>query len=209
MSPGEGSGGVIQVGGDVAMREHHSLGIAGGARGIDKRGQILRLDRKAAQPAVRISTPLRRRRHFPAETERAITLSVLSRPAIWSMTRMRSSCVWLRMDSDLAVLCLGRDHGDASAGIDQQVGDLLGGECGVDGHIDRAKHQGSEVDHWPLPAILCQQRDTVAFDNAPVEQRHWPGHTREPRARRWRWDATCRMHPATALRARACWPRPG
>ncbi len=38
------------------MREHHALRFTGSARGIDKRGQILRLDRKAAQPLLHIDS---------------------------------------------------------------------------------------------------------------------------------------------------------
>ena len=48
-------GGVIQVRGDVAMGEHHALGLAGGARGIDEGGQILRLDGKTAQPMLHVN----------------------------------------------------------------------------------------------------------------------------------------------------------
>ena len=69
--------------------------------------------------------------------------------------------------SDFAVLAFGRYHGDASCGIIEQDGDLLGGQGGVDGHIGGAEHQGGEVDDWPLPTILRQDCDAVAFENAP------------------------------------------
>ena len=68
---------------------------------------------------------------------------------------------------DLVVLRFGRYHSDAGAGVDQQTGDLLGGECGIDGYIRRAQHQGGEVHNRPLPAIFRQQRDAVTLDDAP------------------------------------------
>ena len=65
------------------------------------------------------------------------------------------------------VLSFGRDEGNASFGIDQQQRDLLRRQGGVNGNVDGAQSQGSEVDQGPLPAIFGQQGDAVALHDAP------------------------------------------
>ena len=144
------------------MGEHDPLGLPGGARSIDEGSQILRLDCETAQPTLHVHggcgsicilEQRGERRAFRAgdivHDDDALEL----RPAADG--------------GNLVVLCLGRYHGDASTGIDQQFGDLFSCERGIDGHIRRAQHQGSEVHHRPFPAIFGQQGDAVTLDDAP------------------------------------------
>ena len=72
--------------------------------------------------------------------------------------------------SDFAVLGFGGHNGDAGRGIIEEDGDLLGGQGGIDGDIGGAKHQGGEVDDWPLPTILRKDGDAVALLNAPTAE---------------------------------------
>ena len=90
-----------------------------------------------------------------------------SRSAISSITMMCSSWVWLRMEAILRYWLSVETTAMRAPESIQQDGDLLGGQGGIDGHIDSAQHQGSEVHHRPLPTILRQQGDAVAFENAP------------------------------------------
>ena len=143
------------------MGEHDALGLAGGARSIDQGGQILRLDGETAQPLLHIDCGrgiLQQRREGDCRAFQA--RDGVHDDDVFQLCAAANG-------SNLAILGLGRNHRDASARIDQQGGDLLGCERGIDGHIGRAQHQGSEVHHWPLPAILRQQRDAVALDDAP------------------------------------------
>ena len=196
------AGGVVQVGGDIAVGEHDSLRLAGGARGIDKGCQILRLDREAAQP-LSMSTVAAALGILEQRGERRAFAAGIS-----SMTTMCSSWVWLRMEAILSVLCFGRDHGDARAGIDQQFGDLLGRERGIDGHIaaPSTRVAKSTTGHSQRFSANSAMRSPLTM---PQEAKAWPRHTHGPRVRGWTRDASSRLHPATESRVPVYWLRSG
>ena len=115
----------VLVGGDVAVREHHALGLAGGAGGVDERGEVVGLD--GADQGIED----RDRGTDPASSAPARILEKAMAPsgALPSMMRMCSS--WcLRADGvQLVELLAGGDDGDAAAGIGEQDGDLLAGQA--------------------------------------------------------------------------------
>ena len=71
---------------------------------------------------------------------------------------------------ELVELLARGDDGDAAAGVAHQLGDLLAGERGIDGHIGRANGQRGEVGDGPLPAIFADEGDAIALFRAPVEK---------------------------------------
>ena len=112
------------------------------------------------------------------------------------MTTMCSSLVWLRMEATLRYWASVETTATRAPESISRSGDLVGGQGGVDGYVDSAQHQGGEVDHGPLPAILGQQRDAIAFDDAPGEKDVGQGIDASHRARRLEMgcqlpDASC------------------
>ena len=98
------------------MGEHDTLGIAGGARSIDKRGQILWLDVKLRSQRS-ISTPLAVAAAFSSSDERVTTRACSPGPG----SGPSPGCAQVRLAAnggDLAVLCFAGDDGDARARID-------------------------------------------------------------------------------------------
>ncbi len=76
---------------------------------------------------------------------------------------------------DFLVLASCRDDDDAGAGVGQHSGDLLGGEGGVEGHIDGAEGEDGEIGDRPLPAIFGEDGDAVALADAPSGERGGEG----------------------------------
>ena len=62
------------------------------------------------------------------------------------------------------------DDGNAAIGVANLLGDLLAGERGIERHIGRADGQRGEIGDGPLPAILADESDAVAFFRAEAEQ---------------------------------------
>ena len=191
--PVERAGGVVQIGGDVAVGEHDALGLTGGPGGIDKRGQILRFDREL-------------RNHRCISTAGAAVLEQSGeRCAALSRSRDHPSQGCARVCrvrmADFSVLgSVETTVTRAPESISKRH--LVRGERGIDGHIYRAKDQGGEVHHRPLPAILREDRDAIAL-KCPRIEKHWQENTRENNSS-LDSGASCPMHPARGHRARAC-----
>ena len=75
------------------------------------------------------------------------------------------------MRGDLVVLSAGGDEEDARAGVGKEGNDLVGEEVGVDGDIGDAHGEAGEVGDGPLPAVLGEDGDAVAFADAPDAER--------------------------------------
>ncbi len=117
----------VLVCGNVSVCEHHALGLAGRAGGVDQRGQILGLDRLHQRIEYRVALRATRIGACQYLAERNCTL------------RRRSGGVHdenplqRRVASDrieLVKLLSGRNDGDAAACVLHQHGDLLSGQCG-------------------------------------------------------------------------------
>ena len=76
---------------------------------------------------------------------------------------------------ELVELLARRDDGDAAAGIVNLLGDLLACERGIDGHIGRADRKRGKIGDDPLPAVLADQSDAVAFFHAEIKERGGQG----------------------------------
>ena len=160
--PIEGAGGVIEIGGDVAVGEHDSLGLTGGPGGVDESGQILWFDLGATQPLLHIDG----RSRGALEERRESGGWVFQVGYVIHHDDVLELC--LASDGlDSAVLGFRGHNGYAGAGVVEQSGDLVRGQGGINGDVRGAKDQGGEVDDWPLPSILRKDCDAVAFENAP------------------------------------------
>ena len=83
--------GEVLVGGDVAVREHDALGLAGGAGGVDQSGQIVGLD--GADQGVEDRVAIRA---GIVGAGKNLGKAMAPSGALPSMMRIRSSCVWER-----------------------------------------------------------------------------------------------------------------
>ena len=161
----------VLVGGDVAMSQCDSLGLAGGPRGVDQGGQVLGFHgahqcvehRVALTAAVIGSSHQRTKRNGP--------LRRILRFRPWGIHDHDPFQHRLAADGvQLVELLAGGDHGNPAAGIPHQPCNLLTGERGINGHIDCANGQRGEVGDGPLPAVLGDQGDAVALLCAPTEK---------------------------------------
>ena len=109
--------GAVLVGGDVAVGEHHALGLAGGSRGVDERGQVAGLDRarQRVEDRIALAAPLVGSGQQLAEGDGAVGRCGRIHDDDALELRLRADRVEL-----VELLARGND-GDAAAGVaDQQ-----------------------------------------------------------------------------------------
>ena len=156
----------LDVAPDVVMREHHALGVPGGAGGVDQRRQGVGRDGQGFLLEVRV--PVLRRlalRFEVAEECHARSCScALERHEVLQGGQMGLHLHHLR---DL--LGGGAEHAHR-AGIAEDVLDLFGGERGVDGDVHRLRAQACEVGERPLHARLREDRHPVAWLDPQLAQ---------------------------------------
>ncbi len=172
-----------QHGREVAVREHHALGVAGGAAGVDDAGEVGALGHE------------RRRR------------GALRRPAgapgLGEVDEIEGAQVGEGLAGPGAALGLdaGVPEGDARPGRADDVGELRPFEAGIDGDGDGAGAEDREVGDGPGRVVLPGEDDAIA--GAHAERR--PGEAavakRGGAAARGRWCGS-------ALRPRGAGARP-
>ena len=68
-------------------------------------------------------------------------------------------------------LLAGGDYGNAAAGIGEEGGDLIACEGGVNGDVDGSDGQDGKIRNHPLPAILGNDGNAIAFFRSPAQER--------------------------------------
>ncbi len=160
----EVDGGEVLVGGDIAVGESDALGLAGGAGGVDERGQVMGLDGTDEGIEDGIA---------PGAVGIGIVKQLAHGDGALGSGRIHHDDVLqLGLGADrvqLVELLASGDDGNAAAGVAHQLRDLLAGEGGVDGHIGGADGQSGKIGDRPLPAVLADEGDAVALF-APIRR---------------------------------------
>ena len=149
------------------MGQHHALRLAGGAGGVDQSRRILWFDRPHQRVKDRITiraSSLRCRYQLP---ERNRTLG--DRTTVHDHDPLERRLLAHRVQ--LVEQWARGHHGNLAARVAHQCRYLLAGQRGIDRHIDGPDRQHRKVGHRPLPAVLADQRYTVALLRSPGQQR--------------------------------------
>ena len=189
---------VVLVGGNVAMRQRHALGLARGPGGVDQRGQVLRAPRTRTSASKTGSRSLPRA-SAPAST--SLKAIAPSGGAAESMITIRSNCVCARTAFSLSNCWRVETTAMRQPASLHQRGHLLAGQRGIDGHIDRADGQRGKVRDCPLPAVLADQRNAVALLRSPAQETPPPVRGRADKSGRRKSAAIAQTRPARARRA--------
>ena len=142
------------VRGDVAVGQHHALGVAGGARGVDQRGEVVRV-RPAARPPASAGTWPARPCPRASRSANGITPGPVASASNAMMCRS-AGARRLPDVEDLLQLRLAGDEDRHGAGVAQDVVDLARGEGGVDRDVGAAGGEAGEVGDGPLGPVLAR-----------------------------------------------------
>ena len=160
----------VLVGGDVAVGEGNAFGLAGGAGGVDERGQIVRLDGVSEGVEDRIALGTARigvAQHL-AEGDGAFGSGGIHHHDAFEVGLVAHG-------GELVELHARGDDGDAAAGVANLLRDLLAGEGGIEGDVGRADGERGKVGNDPLPAVFADERDAIALFRAELEKRSGQG----------------------------------
>jgi hypothetical protein len=138
------------------VRQHHALGVAGGAGGVDDGGQVIGTDPPDALPETRTGVPGGAGSEDLLEGQSARRRRPLDLHHV-----LEAGAVAAHADQHRRVFGAVR-HNHAAAGVAHLKRDLGGGEGGVHGHVHGAQIQHREVHHVPLRAVLRHQHHPVA-----------------------------------------------
>ncbi len=179
------------VGEQVAVAQHHALGHAAGARGVDEAAGVA-----ARQRDRRIG---RRRRRLLARGQRLVPGQQRHREPAGIGERLDAQQQPQRRRlGDRRQQRLGqpvaRHHRGGRTAVLEQVGVLARGVGGVGRHRDRARRHDREVGDQPFRPVLGDQQHAVAGRHAPGAQ----GARQQPHLVR---DALPRPRPVGARRA--------
>ena len=182
----------------IGVRQHHALGLAGRARRVDDRGELVRPHRARARRGTRAPAPHSRRqpRMAPLGHARRTActdgLSLAGKPSIrmtassagkwWRTSWIFSSCT--RVDTTAAL----------ARRVLQDVARLRGRKRRIDRHRHRAAPEHREVGDQPLGAALGDDRDAIARPRRRARRARATGRgsarrapcSRAPRSRRRR-----------------------
>ncbi len=154
------------------MGEHHALGLAGGAGGVDDGGEVIRADGLGARVHLRIA-PIRGRGRAPRAGIRhhhAVHGDAFGDPHVVHHHDFFQR--GLRLDGQHLLQVLdGGDEDHARARIFQQRGRLLFRQRGINRDVDCSQEHGGEIGHLPFGAVLAEDGHPVAFGDAPLSQR--------------------------------------
>ena len=179
------------VRGDVVVREHGALGLAGRARGVDDGGEIARLDARRATRGTRAGSAPAARRRGAARPPRRRSLGLSGRRRRvhddhGAETRQRARS---RSASSRAARRSRRSPPCASE-FSRMNWHRSRHQRGVDRHRHRAQPEDREIGDRPLVAGLGQQRHAIAAARRPDRA------VRAPAARRPRAPARPRGTPS-------------
>ena len=166
---------IAEVVRQVAMRQHHALGLASGARCVYDRRQIVRLHQPCLRVELRIARlhclragqQLRKSHDTGCPIHRSF-IAMGGRICIHHHNPLQRGQLACRMH--LLRLLPRRDHHNLCAAVAQHVPHLLGGQRGIQRNIHGPQSQHGEVRHRPLPAVLAQQGHAVALAHSPSRQ---------------------------------------
>ena len=136
-----------EVGDEVAVGQHHALGFARGAGGVDERGEIVGID-------------LRRRWRIAAAAEKGFEFVHPDHVGNDAL--------------DLGCLLTVPDDDHLGPGVLEDVGAVLGKQRRVDRHVDGAEVVACPIGHRPFEAVVGEDGDAVAVADP---QRGQPGGT--------------------------------
>jgi len=142
------------------VRQHDALGEAGGARGVDDRGQTVRGHRRQLQVPGREGASVGIVGSGQGGQGRF-------RPTMRLEQRREVAQAGGRLDRGhlLAIDGVGRRVGQEehpAAAVADDVLDLGAGEVGQDRHDDRAARDRRQIDHGPVRAVAAHQSHAVA-----------------------------------------------
>jgi len=147
---------------DVAVTEHHALGLAGGARGIDDGGQLVGLQGMGLQLALEAEQPV-------GQGIQARVVGLVIRLDGVHGDDAPETFEAVAHLQDLLPLQAALHHHQLHIGLAHDVGDVLGAVVGVQGHGDQAQPQTGLVEHHPFPAVAQHDRHPVAGLEALLE----------------------------------------
>ena len=150
------------VGGDVAVRQHHAFGVARRARGIDDRGEVLGPDGEGPDPprcevdraCLAVLLERRERHHVGAGEIGVKTDHPFERGQLAPDGR------------DLGVLGRRGDEDGPGTRVLEQVVNLPGGEGRIDRHVDREGGEGGEIGQGPLGPVFREDGHPVPRGDA-------------------------------------------
>ena len=169
------------VRGDVAVGQHHALGVAGGARGIDQRGEVVRRRGQRMRRASRGAGLAPRGRGRAAR--RSSARPVPARPASNAMMCAQAPAAASRIARTFSSWAASRRTTATAPRVAQDVLDLPGGQRGIDRDVGAAGGEAGVVGDGPLGPVLRQDRDPVAAPHAqlPEAEAAGPGPARRAR----------------------------
>ncbi|MNX69608.1 hypothetical protein D3C86_1008330 [compost metagenome] len=150
------------------MGEHGPAGRAGGARGVDDRGQIVRPQHLAA--AAELAGVAREEGFAP---DQGLVVGHQAVDGLEGLVEDQGQAQGRHLGGDLAQLGeLGGGGGDDRAGgaIVERPGDRLGVEGGVEGHVHGPDPEHRLIGDGPLEAVLAQQGHALADPDAALDQ---------------------------------------
>ena len=154
------------VRGEVAVGEHDALGVAGGARGVDDRGQVVGpRPQRVIPPRGPAHGLLPAEMHQLADGDDIRRIQVVVEPDDVAEARQVGADL-----ADLLELPGVRHAEDRDPRVAQQELDLPGGKRRVDRHVDAPRREGRKVGVRPLRPVLRQDAHPVAGLQVELEQ---------------------------------------
>ena len=153
------------------MGQHHPLGVARRAAGVDERRQIV--GGATASALLELSS-----RPWALSASRSWAKESISDEG-GSVDENEFAHIWhrglLAQQPLQPLAALDKDH--LGTAIVDHVGGLIGCQGGVDRHQDGTNTQGGEIDARPVRTVLSHQGDPVApLDTQRAQRRRHPQH---------------------------------
>ena len=146
----------LDVGREVPVTEHHTLGTARRARCVDDRRQIVGIDLRGPFPeTVPVSG-------IPMRPDDVVELQHPARRLAFDLDDHGKIRKFLPVIKDLPGLNGVLRHDDSRTGVHDVIGDRGRGQCRVDRHVDRPERQRRNIDLVPLRTVVRQQGDPIS-----------------------------------------------
>ena len=146
----------------IAMGAKRPLGVAGGARGIEDRGIVFRLEQdRGHRPVGKIAPGVAGADHRLERRQ----LRALKR--LWAARDIDALELGaLRQDRCDPLEAFGIDDGNACAAVTQGVFELGAGPPGIERHGDRTHQPGGKEAHRPLGQVAHRDHHAIALAHA-------------------------------------------
>ena len=157
------------------MRQHHALRLAGRARGVDDRRELIRARRRAPCRGTRGRAPLPRHprvaalaRPSSSDDDRRAVARPPPRP---SRRPLRAPAAGGGPPGSSRAAAASRRSRRRAPESFEDVADLRGGQRRIDRHGDGAAGEDRQIRHQPLGPALGDDRDAIACRHAQRAER--------------------------------------